>query len=280
MDGLSFYDETCFASSKLITQKYSTSFTKGIRAFDKNLRDPIYSIYGFVRTADEIVDTFHGFDQQQLLLKFSEDTFEAIKMGISTNPVLQSFQLVVNRYKIELDLIKSFLNSMQMDIVGKTFTRREYDSYIYGSAEVVGLMCLKVFCDLDTDLYNRLKPTACKLGAAFQKINFLRDINADFKERGRVYFPEVTFDNFNHEQKKAIEQEIAEDFDQALEGIKMLPKSCRLGVYLAFSYFKKLLNKISALPPHAIRQKRVRVSAAEKFALYISALIGQKKFAI
>lgn len=272
---MNLYDEACFECSKLITKKYSTSFSLGIKTFDKSFRYPIYAIYGFVRYADEIVDTFYNYDQQQLICRFKEETFKAIKEGISTNPVIHSFQQVVNRYGIDHELIKAFLRSMEMDLDNKAYDQDRYQTYIYGSAEVIGLMCLRVFTSDDV-LYQSLIPKARSLGAAFQKVNFLRDVKADYTERGRTYFPGIDFNNFTEQDKLAIEAEIKHDFEEAFEGIKRLPVGTRLGVYIAYIYYLQLFKKISYTPASVILQKRIRVSDARKMSLYIKAVLQQK----
>jgi phytoene/squalene synthetase len=272
---MNLYDEACFECSKLITKKYSTSFSLGIKTFDKSFRYPIYAIYGFVRYADEIVDTFHNYDQQQLIYRFKEETFKAINEGISTNPVIHSFQQVVNRYGIDHELIKAFLRSMEMDLDNKAYDQDSYQTYIYGSAEVIGLMCLRVFTSDDV-LYQSLIPKARSLGAAFQKVNFLRDVKADYTERGRTYFPGVDFNSFTEQDKLAIEAEIKHDFEEAFEGIKRLPVGTRLGVYIAYIYYLQLFKKISYTPASVILQKRIRVSDARKMSLYIKAVLQQK----
>lgn len=272
---MNLYDEACFECSKLITKKYSTSFSLGIKTFDKSFRYPIYAIYGFVRYADEIVDTFHDYDQQQLIDRFSDETFRAIKEGISTNPVIHSFQQVVNQYHIDHELIRAFLRSMAMDLGNKAYDKDTYQSYIYGSAEVIGLMCLRIFTSDDV-LYQSLIPQARSLGAAFQKVNFLRDVKADYTERGRTYFPGIDFNNFTEQDKLAIEAEIKHDFDDAFEGIKRLPVGTRLGVYIAYIYYLQLFKKISYTPANVILQKRIRVSDVRKMSLYIKAVLQQK----
>jgi phytoene/squalene synthetase len=264
---MNLYDQTTFGCSRLITQEYSTSFTLGIKTLAPKFRLPVYAVYGFVRYADEIVDTFHGFDKKRLLADFRTDTYRAIDEGISLNPVLHSFQLVVNQYGIDRDLIEAFLHSMEMDLTETTYAPDGYQEYIYGSAEVVGLMCLRIFCEGDAALYNRLKADARKLGAAFQKVNFLRDLKADYDERGRTYFPGVNFNAFTERDKKAIEADIQRDFDDALRGIRQLPRSARLGVYLAYRYYLRLFAKIKALPPSRIREARVRVPDFQKLLL-------------
>jgi phytoene/squalene synthetase len=260
----------------LITKRYSTSFSLGIRLFHKRFRAPICGIYGFVRFADEIVDTFHDYPKSTLLQRFREDTKLAIEEGISLNPVLHSFQKVVHEYAIEWPLIDAFLKSMEMDLDNATYNESSYEEYIYGSAEVVGLMCLRVFCEKDDAAFQRLKEPARSLGSAFQKVNFLRDIKSDFEERGRVYFPGVDFRRFTQQDKTAIEQDIKADFDAALDGIRQLPKSSRLGVYLAYKYYTQLFAKIKKAPAQRIAQERFRVSDKRKiYLLFSSALRHQ-----
>jgi phytoene synthase len=259
---------------------YSTSFSKGIKTFAKRFRYPIYAIYGFVRYADEIVDTFHGFNKAQLIAEFREVTFEAIERKISLNPVLQSFQEVVNTYQIDPHLIDAFLRSMEMDLENTCYTDDGYRTYIYGSAEVIGLMCLKIFCESNEQLYKQLVPKARSLGAAFQKINFLRDIKSDFEERGRTYFPDIDFKKFNEQEKKLIEADIKKDFDDALEGILQLPDGAQLGVYIAYVYYLELFKKIKETPAEIIMQKRIRVSDSQKMFLYFQAYLQQKLKAI
>ncbi|MCQ6960910.1 phytoene/squalene synthase family protein [Mucilaginibacter aquariorum] len=273
---MDLFNQTCFECSKLITNKYSTSFSTGIKAFDKRFRYPVYAIYGFVRYADEIVDTFYEHDQRQLIDDFKEETFKAIDRGISTNPVLQSFQQVVNQYHIEKELIDAFLTSMKMDLDKTAYDDDGYKTYIYGSAEVVGLMCLRIFCENNPALYDTLVPKARSLGSAFQKINFLRDIKSDYEDRGRTYFPQVDFGNFTEADKQLIENDIKKDFDDALDGIKQLPKGSRLGVYVAYIYYLQLFKKISTTSAHTIIQKRIRVSDTQKLGLYFKAMLHQK----
>jgi len=239
----------------------------GIRAFDKKFRSPIYSIYGFVRFADEIVDSFHEHDKAYLLKKFRQDTYEAIEQGISLNPVLHAFQEVVRTYKIEQALIDAFLDSMEMDLHFNTYEDALYKQYIYGSAEVVGLMCLRVFCEGDLANYDRLKSPACSLGAAFQKINFLRDMKSDFDDRGRVYFPGVDFTNFSQTDKDLIEADIKKDFDDAYQGIIRLPKGAKFGVYLAYVYYINLFKKIKSSPADRVVNERIRVTDRRKIFL-------------
>jgi phytoene/squalene synthetase len=245
--------------SKIITENYSTSFSSAIRMLHKDLRRPIFNIYGFVRFADEIVDTFHDYDKEYLLNRFKEDTYDAIQRGISLNPVLNSFQRTVNEFNIDLKLVDAFFQSMQMDLNKKTYDSEGYKEYIYGSAEVVGLMCLYVFCEGKQELYNKLEAPARALGAAFQKVNFLRDIKADYSGLSRVYFPGCDFSNFTEKDKKAIEEDIQQDFKQALEGIKQLPVKARFGVYVAYKYYLSLFKKIKKLQPARVLDTRVRI---------------------
>jgi phytoene synthase len=267
------FDEISKECSKNITKHYSTSFSLGIRFLAKDLRDPIYGIYGFVRLADEIVDSFEGYDQRQLLQRFREDTQQAIEQRISVNPVLNSFQAVVHQYGIEQHLIDAFLHSMELDLDKQQYTRDLHDEYIYGSAEVVGLMCLHVFCRGDKNLYAQLKYSAQKLGAAFQKINFLRDIKADSLQLGRNYFPGVDFNNFCETKKLLIEREIELDFAEGYAGIIRLPKSARFGVFLAYMYYKMLFKKIKALPSHRIMDERIRIPNSRKMTLLLGCYI-------
>tara|TARA_B100001063_G_C16775502_1_gene564917 strand:+ start:3509 stop:4336 length:828 start_codon:yes stop_codon:yes gene_type:complete len=271
-DAIKLYEEVSFNCSELITKKYSTSFSLGINTLDKKIHKPIYAIYGFVRFADEIVDTFHNLDKETILNQFEEDTYDSINKKFSTNPVLHAFQSVVNKHKIKKDHIQAFLNSMRMDLKMKDFTQKSYEDYIYGSAEVVGLMCLKVFCD-DKE-YNKLESYAISLGSAFQKVNFLRDIRSDFEERGRVYFPGVKFETFSEADKKSIEKDIAKDFSNALIGIKMLPSVARSGVYLSYKYYLELLDKINSKDSSTIKTERVRISNIKKFMIFVGTYIN------
>lgn len=273
---LSLYNSVSELCSKTITNEYSTSFSLGIRAFHPSLRMPIYSIYGFVRLADEIVDTFHDFDKGSLLTRFREDTFTAIREGISLNPVLHAFQMVVNEYHIEDELITAFLDSMEMDLYFNTYEDSKYKQYIYGSAEVVGLMCLRVFCDGDDEQYQSLKAPACSLGSAFQKVNFLRDMKSDFYERGRTYFPGVDFSNFTNQDKAEIEADIKKDFDDAYVGILRLPKTARFGVYTAYIYYLQLFQKIKNSPAQRVKQERIRVPDSRKLYLLASSAVRHR----
>ncbi|GAB3892142.1 phytoene/squalene synthase family protein [Spirosoma agri] len=264
---MALFNTTALKCSKLITEHYSTSFTLGIKTLDSKFHLPIYAIYGFVRYADEIVDTFHEYDKKTLLARFKHDTYQAIEEGISLNPILQSFQLVVRQYKIEHELIESFLKSMEMDLHFQDYDAAGYNEYIYGSAEVVGLMCLRVFCEGDRSEFDRLCEPARKLGAAFQKVNFLRDLKSDFVDRGRTYFPGVDFNEFGIDAKQLIEKDIQRDFDDAYRGIMNLPRGAKLGVYLAYAYYQTLFNKIKQLPASRIQNERIRVPNPQKFAL-------------
>ncbi len=265
------YEKTCSECSQLITNRYSTSFSLGIKVFDKKYRSPIYGIYGFVRFADEIVDSFHNYEKATLLEKFRQDTYTSIKDGISLNPVLHSFQRVVNEFNIERELIDAFLDSMEMDLDYSRYQENLYKTYIYGSAEVVGLMCLKVFCNGDQAKYDKLKASACSLGSAFQKVNFLRDMKSDFDERGRVYFPGVDYNNFTSKQKQQIEDDIKKDFDHAYEGIIRLPEGARFGVYVAYVYYLNLFNKIKNCPVAKVKEERIRVNDGKKIYLLFRA---------
>lgn len=266
---MELFKQTSLDCSKIITNNYSTSFSLGIRTLHKRFHAPIYAIYGFVRYADEIVDTFHDFDKADLLARFKADTYKAIEERISLNPVLHSFQWVVNEYNIEHELIEAFLKSMEMDLHKVQYVEENYNQYIYGSAEVVGLMCLRVFTEGNAPQFDQLREAACRLGAAFQKVNFLRDIKDDYDERGRVYFPNTSFDRFTADLKKNIEADIKADFDAAYKGIIRLPEGARMGVYLAYVYYLALFEKIKQLPPQRVLQERVRVPDNQKFILLL-----------
>jgi len=268
---IQLYKKISEDSSKTITNVYSTSFSLGIKLFKSELRQPIYNIYGFVRIADEIVDTFHDFDKSKLLHKFREDTFEAIEMGISTNPILNSFQQTVNEYNIDLELIDAFLKSMEMDLSFSSHEKQAYDEYVNGSAEVVGLMCLKVFTQNNFKMYNEQKPYAKKLGSAFQKVNFLRDLKDDIEERGRIYLPGVHEEQeVNEFNKTMFEKEIEEEFNEAHIGIMKLPFGVRLGVYLAYIYYLTLFKKLKGKSVAEIKTMRVRVPNFVKMLLLIA----------
>ncbi|MGZ3862712.1 MAG: phytoene/squalene synthase family protein [Bacteroidia bacterium] len=261
------FDEVSAASSKLTTRTYSTSFSLGIYCLNRSMHRPIYNIYGFVRFADEIVDSFDGYDKKILLDEFKNETYKAIERKISLNPILNSFQEVVNAYNIERELIDCFLRSMEMDLDKNMHSENSYNEYILGSAEVVGLMCLRVFTNGNEEMYQLLKPSAMKLGAAFQKVNFLRDMQQDYQHLGRMYFPNVNLDKFSDCSKRKIEREIEEDFKEALAGIKQLPASSRFGVYVAYMYYRSLFNKIKSVPSSRIMQERIRIPNYQKLSL-------------
>lgn len=267
------FDSISILSSRIVTKSYSTSFSLGILGLDRKYHDPIYAIYGFVRFADEIVDSFEGYPQKELLDRFWKDTYQALEDKISLNPVLNSFQQVVRAYEIDYDLIETFLKSMEMDLYKNEYDEAEYKAYILGSAEVVGLMCLKVFVDGNQDRYLALKEPAMQLGSAFQKINFLRDLHADYQSLGRTYFPGVDLNNFNEEVKASIEADIDVDFKAGYEGIKMLPKGARFGVYIAYVYYYSLFKKIRKTHCDLILNERVRISNKRKYGLFLSSYL-------
>lgn len=265
------FDNLSHEMSTLTTKKYSTSFSLGISFLKKDLQKPIYAVYGFVRFADEIVDSFHNYDKADLLADFKKQTYESIEKGISLNPILNSFQWAVNKYKIPLELIDTFLASMEMDLESEkaSFDQSKYEQYILGSAEVVGLMCLKIFVRGDEKSYENLKYSAMKLGSAFQKINFLRDLKADYHELGRTYFPGINMDQFNSNVKKEIEEDIAKDFHEGYLGIVQLPKDARFGVYMAYIYYYKLFTKIKSTSAETILNERVRIPNNKKYSLFV-----------
>ena len=256
---LNIFHEVSQECSRITTEKYSTSFSSSIRLLHKDLRVPIFNIYGFVRFADEIVDTFHGFDKATLFNEFKVATYQAIERKISLNPILHSFQLTVNQYHIDLKLIDAFLYSMELDLNKRAYDRSGYEEYIYGSAEVVGLMCLSVFCEGNKAEYEKLRPSAKSLGAAFQKVNFLRDLKADFEGLDRVYFPDCDFSNFTAKDKFMLEADIQKDFDDAYAGIIQLPLKARFGVYVAYKYYLSLFKKIKKIAPQQILEERIRI---------------------
>jgi 15-cis-phytoene synthase len=264
------FDRISKRTSKMTTNIYSTSFSLGIKVFKRKYHDPIYAIYGFVRFGDEIVDSFHGFDKKRLLEKFRKDTFEAIEDGISLNPILNSFQKVVNEYNIDHSLIDLFLKSMEMDLDQTEHDPESFKQYILGSAEVVGLMCLQVFVNGDKEWYDVLKPHAMALGSAFQKVNFLRDLKADKGVLGRSYFPGLDVTHLDENTKNRIIQDIEKDFAYAYEGIMQLPHGARFGVYVAFVYYQSLLRKIKRTHSSVILKKRVRIPNREKYGLLVS----------
>ena len=255
----------------MTTEKYSTSFSSAIRLLHKDLRQPVYNIYGLVRFADEIVDSFHDHNKVELLAAFKAETYRAIKDGISLNPILNSFQMTVNRYDIDIALIDSFFSSMESDLSNTRYDRKGYNEYIYGSAEVVGLMGLYVFCEGDKVAYSKLKSHARALGAAFQKINFLRDVKQDNEVLNRTYFPDVDFSNFTETKKREIELDISEDFAMAYQGILLLPVKARFGVYVAYKYYLSLFNKIKKTRPAYILEDRIRIPAMSKAFIVVRA---------
>ena len=267
------FDNVSFSCSKIATKEYSTSFSLGIRFLNKDLHNSIYAIYGFVRFADEIVDSFHDYNKAALLSEFKEDTWKAISEGISINPILNSFQHVVRKYNIERTLIERFFTSMEADLEQKKYSESSYEEYILGSAEVVGLMCLRVFTENDDQLFQKLKHPAMKLGAAFQKVNFLRDMKVDYLVLGRTYFPGVNFTSFSESEKEKIQQDIESDFEQALVGIRMLPVPSRKGVYLAYFYYKKLFSLIKKTPAEKTLRVRIRIPNYKKIGLMCQSMI-------
>jgi phytoene/squalene synthetase len=269
---IELYNKVSFEISKKVTNSYSTSFSLGIIALKKKYRAPIYSIYGLVRIADEIVDTFHFSNKRELINKLKTDTYDAIRNKVSSNPILHSFQLTVNQFNISTDLIDAFFHSMEMDVYQGNYTREDYDKYVYGSAEVVGLMCLKIFVNGDEKEYQRLFPQAKALGSAFQKVNFLRDLGSDVKERNRIYLPEV-FDikEITEEQKQKLIKETEREFQVALDGIRKLPNEVKLGVYSAYLYYLELLKKVKKSSVKTLFDKRIRINNLHKIILLIKA---------
>jgi len=256
MNQKALFDSVSISCSRKTTHAYSTSFSLGIRTLGKQFRDPVYAVYGFVRFADEIVDTFHDYDKEKLMARFREDTVRAIEDKISLNPILNSFQAAYHQFNFDWDLVDTFLKSMEMDL-----------------AEVVGLMCLKVFVEGDQKSYDNLKPYAMKLGAAFQKINFLRDLKADYQELGRTYFPGINLTEFNAELKKEIEADIALDFQKGYEGILLLPRKARFGVYMAYKYYFKLFNKIKQTPAENVLTERIRIPNYRKMRILLTSYV-------
>ena len=269
----SIFDQVSYECSKNTTKTYSTSFSMGIKFLHEDIRRPIYNIYGFVRFADEIVDSFHDFDKPALLQKFIADTHLAIKQKISLNPILNSFQEVFHKYNLNIEHVNTFLRSMEMDLEEIEYDRKQFNTYILGSAEVVGLMCLQVFVKGNKKEYDKLEPFAKSLGAAFQKINFLRDLKADYAELGRAYFPGIDISEFNDTNKKLIEAEIQKDFDHAHKGIVQLPACARLGVYVAYVYYTRLFAKIKQLPSERILQERIRIPNQRKLTLFVGSYV-------
>ena len=268
---MNLFHSASMQCSNIVTRQYSTSFSSAIKLLDKELQKHICSVYGFVRLADEIVDTFHEFDKKQLLAEFKKEAYEAIYKGISLNPIIHSFQITVNRYNIKPDLIDAFFYSMECDLEEKVYTTTDYQTYIYGSAEVVGLMCLCVFCNGDEEMYNKLAPYARSLGAAFQKVNFLRDFKNDYEGLNRVYFPGCDFKTFTAQDKASIEKDIQADFDHAYKGILLLPSKARFGVYVAYKYYVSLFKKIRRAEPQLILQQRIRIPDYGKIVILAKA---------
>lgn len=271
------YEKLSYDVSRLITNKYSTSFSLGIIALDKKLRKHIYAIYGLVRIADEVVDTFHGTNKKKLLDELKLDTYKAIEEKISTNPMLHSFQLTVNQFNIPIDLIDAFFNSMEMDIYKGKYSREDYNKYVYGSAEVVGLMCLKVFVNGDKKKYMDLFRQARALGSAFQKVNFLRDLGSDVEERNRIYLPEV-YDvrKITDDEKQKLVEETEREFEIAFDGIRKLPIEAKTGVYSAYLYYEALLKKIKNNSVQTLLNKRLRINNFYKLLLFIKAYLETK----
>ena len=263
------FHEVSQQCSRVTTERYSTSFSSAIKLLHRHLRAPIFNIYGFVRFADEIVDTFHDKDKKTLLLRFKKETYEAIERKISVNPILNSFQITVNEFNINHHLIEAFFNSMEWDLEKKNYDKQAYNTYIYGSAEVVGLMCLYVFCEGKKNLYKKLEPHARSLGAAFQKVNFLRDVKTDFNHLNRSYFPGCDFCNFTEGEKKEIEADIQRDFDNAYHGIVQLPFKARFGVYVAYRYYLSLFKKIKKTEPQKIMKARIRIPNYHKAVIVV-----------
>lgn len=268
---MNIFHEVNQECSRVTTEKYSTSFNSAIKLLHKDLRTPVYNIYGFVRFADEIVDTFHEFDKAVLLAEFKKETYLSIERGISLNPILHSFQRTINEYKVPHDLIEAFFHSMEMDLTQSSYNAAAYKEYIYGSAEVVGLMCLYIFCEGNQNMYHHLKPFAQSLGAAFQKVNFLRDVKADYQQLSRVYFPGVDFNNFTGSMKNKIEKDIEQDFIHAYKGIVQLPAKARFGVYVAYKYYLSLFDKIKRVQPASILQRRIRIPDYNKALIVFKA---------
>lgn len=271
------FDQVSYECSKLVTTAYSTSFSLAVKMLAPAIRKDIYNIYGFVRFADEIVDSFHEFDKKVLFERFEEDLDNALKDRISMNPILNAFQDTVHKFQIDRELIEAFMKSMRMDLTKKVYaTEEEYKAYIYGSADVVGLMCLQVFVNADKDKYLELKDAAMALGSAFQKVNFLRDLKADYDELERTYFPNTNFDHLNEEDKRRIVEEIEADFQKGYEGIIKLPMEARFGVYTAYRYYSKLLHKLKKTPPLEIKNSRIRVPNYQKFGLLARSYVNYR----
>lgn len=270
------FDELSYDVSKYTTQKYSTSFSLGILALKPSIRPATYAVYGYVRLADEIVDSFHGYDKEKLLKRLKTETYEALEDRISLNPILHSFQETVRKYDIDIKLINQFLHSMEMDLHKIDYNSDLYKEYIYGSAEVVGLMCLQIFTEGDKQQYDKLKPFAMKLGSAFQKVNFLRDLKDDYQLLGRTYFPSLNMSVFDNIVKTQIEKEIEAEFKEALQGIKKLPGSSIFGVYLAYRYYLSLFEKIKRTSSQNMLQQRIRIANSQKLLVAFKSYIRYK----
>ena len=271
------FDSISSESSKIITKKYSTSFSIAVNLLSPNIREAIYNIYGFVRVADEIVDSFEEYPKEELLDRFEQEYRYSLKVGISTNPVINAFQGTVSKYHIDYALVESFLKSMRTDLEKQNYNnQKEIDDYIYCSADVVGLMCLKVFVQGDEERYNNLKESAMKLGSAFQKVNFLRDLNEDYENLNRSYFPNINPNNFTEADKARVLLEINNDFEEAYKGIIKLPKEAKLAVYVAYKYYFNLLHKIERTPSKTLKEKRIRVSNPKKMALLVESYFNFK----
>lgn len=270
------FDAVSINCSKIVTKTYSTSFSLAVKMLGKSIQNAIYSIYGFVRFADEIVDSFHDYNKEILIDEFEKDYYKAYDQNISLNPILNAFQLTVKKYNIDDELIKAFLKSMKLDLYKSNYNEQEYKEYIYGSADVVGLMCLKVFVNGDSDKYTELKEPAMKLGSAFQKVNFLRDLKDDIQNLDRSYFPEIDINQLNEISKKAIVQDIEKDFEQAYIGIKNLPDEAKFGVFTAYVYYKTLLKKLKSTPARKILNTRIRISNTYKFLLLAKSFVTYK----
>lgn len=268
------FDQVSADCSKIVTQSYSTSFSLATKMLHSSIRPHIYNIYGFVRFADEIVDSFHQYPKKELLDRFEEDLDLCLTQRISLNPILNSFQETVHAFQIDRELIDAFMRSMRWDLDKKVYaTEADYKAYIYGSADVVGLMCLKVFVKGDQSKYDELKPAAMALGSAFQKVNFLRDLKDDFQELNRTYFPSVNFNQFDEKSKRAIINEIEQDFALALVGIFKLPMEAQFGVYTAYKYYTKLLKKLKNTAPNHIQNQRIRVPNYQKMGVFASSYL-------
>jgi 15-cis-phytoene synthase len=264
----SLFDTISFKASKLVTNEYSTSFSLATKMLGKSIQQDIYNIYGFVRFADEIVDSFHGFQQEALFIDFERQLYDSLENKISLNPILNSFQNTFHKYNLSIAHVEAFMKSMRADLQKKKYTTiKEYEEYIFGSADVVGLMCLQVFVKGDAEKFELLKAPAMKLGSAFQKVNFLRDLKEDYDELGRTYFPNTNLEDLNEDSKKALINEIELDFDNAYRGLIKLPEEAKFGVFVAYRYYKQLLKKISKTPAEDIKNTRIRVADFKKMEL-------------